>query len=243
MRRQRGASWLFNSRSSGAPRLACLLLFHDMDKRNCAYCGREYAPDRANRRFCALTCSSNSLADRRRRPLADRFWEKVSRGGSTDECWGWNGARHLHGYGIILEGGRGSVPIGAHRASWLLHNGPIPDGLWVLHKCDNPPCCNPEHLFLGTVKDNSVDCARKGRVRGGMPKGKNRGAVNVQAKLTDAAVLAIREEYASGRATYYTLAEQHGVTSSTIGLIVRGVHWCHVGGPRTRNWTKTRCQP
>lgn len=163
------------------------------------------------------------------KPLSDRFWPKVIRRGD-DECWGWSGARDVFGYGV-LGAGRGRGTLGAHRVSWELHNGPIPDGLHVLHKCDNPPCCNPKHLFLGTVKDNSVDCARKGRVRGGMPKGKSRGVANAQARLTDDAVLDIRNAYAAGGETYFTLADRYGVCSETIGQIVRGEHWQHVGGP------------
>lgn len=91
--------------------------------------------------------------------LAARFWDKVAidRG-----CWLWT-AGTRHGYGAISEGGRGSPMIMAHRFSWEFHFGPIPDGLGVLHKCDNPPCVNPAHLFLGTQGDNMRDKAVKGR--------------------------------------------------------------------------------
>lgn len=200
----------------------------------CGQCSVDYVADRQSRRFCSLACSAKHIGDLARRPLADRFWEKVDKG-AADACWDWIGARaavrYLGGYGIIMVV-KGQSPVGAHRVSWELHNGPIPPGMLVCHKCDNPSCTNPKHLFLGTVQDNSIDCARKGRVRGGMPKGKARGTRNPQAKLSDVAVLEIRTAYAGGGVTYFDLAARHGVTYATIGSIVRGDHWQHVGGPR-----------
>lgn len=88
----------------------------------------------------------------------DRFLEKVDKSGS---CWVWTGYRVQFGYGIITTAKRRER---AHRVSYRLHVGPIPDGLLVLHKCDNPPCVNPDHLFLGTDLDNKEDCKRKGRL-------------------------------------------------------------------------------
>lgn len=92
-------------------------------------------------------------------PLADLFWHLVDKRG-PDDCWPWQGSLYV-GYGRIKDGQRGRV--GAHRVSWELHHGPIPDGLWVLHRCDNPPCVNPAHLFLGTPGDNVRDMHAKGR--------------------------------------------------------------------------------
>lgn len=95
--------------------------------------------------------------------LADRLWAKVDKSGGPDACWLWTGHRNQKGYGKI---GADRKTIGAHRGAWMVTNGPIPDGLFVLHRCDNPPCCNPAHLFVGTNADNMTDMAQKGRRKG-----------------------------------------------------------------------------
>jgi hypothetical protein len=77
-----------------------------------------------------------------------------------NECIEWRGARTNEGYGRKWKNGKVRY---THRLAYAWANGPIPDGMWVLHKCDNPPCCNPEHLFLGTNQDNLLDCISKGR--------------------------------------------------------------------------------
>lgn len=115
-----------------------------------------------------------TASDQPRRPEAERFWEKVKK---TPSCWLWTGA-HKDGrwpYGV-LGGGASRVPKLAHRVSWELHHGPIPDGMNVLHKCDNPPCVRPDHLFLGTLSDNTQDMVAKGRAKffGGKP-GRKKG--------------------------------------------------------------------
>lgn len=99
-----------------------------------------------------------------RGPVEQRFWAKVKRG---PDCWLWTGAT-TRGYGHIKRGPANAGTAQATHLSWEIHNGPIPDGLMVLHHCDNPPCVNPEHLYLGTHKDNMRDRAVRGRSRGGL---------------------------------------------------------------------------
>jgi hypothetical protein len=93
--------------------------------------------------------------------MSDRFWSKTETQG---DCLVFKSYYDKDGYGRYrMDGGRSAPKIKAHRAAWILTHGEIPAGLLVLHKCDNPPCVNPEHLFLGTQKDNMVDMAAKGR--------------------------------------------------------------------------------
>ena len=96
-------------------------------------------------------------------PIEERFWRQTNKGGAT-ECWNWTGAPNMWGYGQIRDmNGRYGKKKLAHRISWNIHNGPIPNGMLVLHTCDNPLCVNPNHLWLGTHKDNNDDMMKKGR--------------------------------------------------------------------------------
>ena len=96
----------------------------------------------------------------KKHPIELRFWEKVTRGDES-ECWEWTGFRKPEGYGVfLLKKGRYAT---ASRFAWELTHGPIPDGLCICHTCDNPPCCNPAHLWLGTRADNNRDKTEKGR--------------------------------------------------------------------------------
>lgn len=88
------------------------------------------------------------------------FWKRIVKGESPDQCWSWVGST-AHGYGDFTANRKHHL---AHRHSWLIHYGVIPVGLFVLHRCDNPRCCNPNHLFLGTQKDNIYDAYSKGRM-------------------------------------------------------------------------------
>jgi hypothetical protein len=99
-------------------------------------------------------------------PKRERWEAKIDKSG---ECWIWTGSRGFYGYGQLRTGHSGVLER-AHRLAWEFFRGPIPNGLFVLHRCDSPPCVNPDHLWLGTQRDNLRDCATKGRIRGGRPK-------------------------------------------------------------------------
>lgn len=94
--------------------------------------------------------------------LSVRLWRRVEIGGE-DDCWPWVGWRHRQGYGQIQSGGKKGKMIYTHRVAYMVSVGSIPDGVLVCHSCDNPPCCNPNHLFLGSPSDNVMDSVQKGR--------------------------------------------------------------------------------
>lgn len=150
----------------------------------------------------------------KRSTLAERFWSKVDV--DPDGCWLWNASLSDKGYGKIGLGGRGRGHVPAHRVSWELANGPIPDGLWVLHRCDVRRCVRPDHLFLGTVTDNQLDMARKERWKNQHPT-----------RLTAELVREIKKRRRSGERRV-DLAREYGVTEGTIGRIMRGKVWSHV---------------
>lgn len=147
-----------------------------------------------------------------------RYLAKVDQRG-PDECWPWTACRNPFGYGTF----RGITEQLAHRYGYRLHTGPIPEGMQVCHTCDNPPCQNPRHWFLGTHADNHADKMRKGRART-RPRP---GSSNSQAKLTEDDAAAIRDRYLAGE-TQRALAAVYGVAQTTISKIVRGARWTSV---------------
>jgi hypothetical protein len=148
-----------------------------------------------------------------------RFMEKV-RVGSPDECWLWTAARHSGGYGKFGAGGRFGKTLLSHRASYTIHKGQIPAGLFVCHSCDNRLCVNPAHLWLGTAKDNAADMMRKGRF---VAYDKS-GAQNPAAKITRDQAMEIRRR-AIADERQATIAADFGVSRNLVSEIKRGRIW------------------
>ena len=145
----------------------------------------------------------------RREPVVERFWKYVEK---TDTCWLWTGAKDGGGYGVIGMGGVGGKDEKAHRLSYMIHKGPIPDGKLILHSCDNPPCVNPAHLDPGTLQKNAEDRAIRGRQT---------------RKLQPAQIVQIRKLIKAGmRLT--SIANQFGVHATCILAIRDGRTWKHV---------------
>ncbi len=147
----------------------------------------------------------------------DRFWAKVAIKG-LDDCWEWQASTINSGYGMLVIKRR---HITAHRFSWMLANDTdIPDGLLVLHSCDNKLCCNPAHLRLGTHSDN----IKEAYARGLRVVRDSRGEKHGGAKLTEKDVLEIRRLSAEGK-SYSTLAGEYGVSKATIAFVVTRRKW------------------
>lgn len=153
-----------------------------------------------------------------------RFWSKVDRSGGPDACWLWTANRNRNGYGTLKVGSRRDATrrtMLAHRKAWELMRGQIPPGSCVLHRCDNPPCCNPAHLFLGTQADNLADMHAKGRGRG--PVGRR----NSRARFNEMSVRVIRFLRAKGTPVN-ALARAHKTGRCTIWCIATRRTWQHV---------------
>jgi len=156
------------------------------------------------------------------RPVEERFWDHVSRA-SPAECWEWQGAIEGSGYGYMTLTRTPRRWVRAHRLSYEMHHGPIPDGLAVCHRCDNRLCVNPAHLFAGTWGDNNADRAARGRGR----ENRQHGRANLNAKLTEANVREIISAVASGE-SQGSVSRRIGISQAQVSKIVHGKSWAHL---------------
>jgi len=145
----------------------------------------------------------------------DRFLSKVEK---TENCWIWVGGKHRFGYGIFHFDGKCST---AHKFSYIYFNGEVENNLFVCHKCDNPTCVNPNHLFLGTIQENNADCKNKNRHIKGSKSG--------MSKLNEFQVKQIKNELKN----YYKgiqkdLSLKYNISQSQISAIYRNKEWQHV---------------
>lgn len=184
----------------------------------CETCGIEFSKTNScsrkewdKRKFCSHKC-----ADFNNRNFIEDVWKYINKK-SEDECWEWMGGFDGKGYGrIYFEHKR----RGAHRVVYELTYGKIQNELYVCHKCNNPICCNPKHLYLGTQKDNLKQMIEDGRSHVGEKHG--------LAKLTEEDVLKIRKMYSTGKYTLKTLGETFKTCFQNISDIINRKHWRHI---------------
>jgi len=185
----------------------------EMADRTCQLCGKPFTVPAYKVRLGFGKYCSHACARKGRYPLPEeRFWAQVDKQGPND-CWPWTGCARK-GYGVLYANGRSHY---THRFSYELMHGPIPDGLFACHKCDNPSCCNPAHIFLGTIADNTRDAIRKRR----MPHGEGHS----NSKLTEDDVHQIRADSAAGLASYSTLAKRYDVSKQLIYRVIKRKAW------------------
>jgi hypothetical protein len=149
---------------------------------------------------------------------AERFLAKIDMG-APDECWEWRGDRAPFGHGRLTHAKR---QVLAHRLAYALWNGDLPADAFICHHCDNPPCCNPAHLYAGTHRQNMRDKVVRGRTSS------NPGESNGYARLTDEEVLMIRSDWATGRWKQRELAARYGTSQANVWQIVNRKKWRHL---------------
>lgn len=176
--------------------------------RSCAFCRAAFATRRAAQKYCSHLCAQRHVQGSK----APRFTENIIPEPNSG-CWIWIGHLYGTGYGSISEHGRQRA---AHRYSYERHVGPIPDGLHVLHKCDVRACVNPEHLYLGTSRENARDRVERGSHA--------RGQASSRAKLADQQIVAIR----SMEAPHSAIARMFGVSRQQVTKIKARKAWAHV---------------
>lgn len=150
--------------------------------------------------------------------IEERFWKQVVIVPYDNGCWLWSGHTNQKGYGQIGRGAAGAGEIKAHALSWIIHYGRIPEGKCVLHRCDNPPCVNPNHLWIGTRLDNNRDSVSKGR--------NQRGEKHRFSKFTNQDINDIRSLWP--QMNQADLARRYNVNWSAIWKIVHKKTWKHI---------------
>lgn len=194
--------------------------------RICGYCGTDFVATGGRQFFCCLECRVRSMIMRR----------------GPDDCWFWSGPKRREGHATIgIWDGCSVKHEGVSRLLWKWEHGDIAPGLCVCHRCDNPPCCNLAHFFLGTRAENIADMVAKARHSRGAERSAfirrmndaglvahARGARCSHKKLTEDDVRAIRSSYAAGGVSHAALAKEFGVHRSVIGNVVRLATWAHV---------------
>lgn len=181
--------------------------------RVCPWCQKNFQSRKRSQRFCSPACVREDNASISK--LWKRLWPKIKY--PNNGCWEWQGNKDKDGYGTLRWRGEQRT----HRVAWTLFHGKIQRGLYVLHKCDNPSCVNPTHLFIGDAKLNASDMISKGRQRHPC------GSVHHMAKLTENQVREIRRKYKAGT-RQSELAIRFGIKYVTINHIVCRRTWKHI---------------
>ncbi len=210
---------------------ACKSAIRGPQQKTCEQCGKLFLVDqcridKGEGRFCGSRCFGDSMigVSPCKNSPEERFWSRVNKDGpirshcpEIGPCWLWTGPTDRKGYGRTHLGERSNQ--GAHQTAWIFTRGAITNGLWVLHRCDNPPCVNPNHLFLGTSNDNVQDAVEKGR--------NVKGSRHPLAKIEEADVISIRQLGAAGM-SHRQIGLKYGISPSAAGFIIKRKRWKHV---------------
>ncbi len=196
-------------------------------EKNCLFCGKIITPlisriKRGGGKFCSQHCCGKYNYKNKpcfkKLSAEEYFFKQISTEDHIDNCWIWVGHRNKQGYGRLRVKRKDWV---SHRYSWTIYNGDILSGLCILHRCDNPPCCNPDHLFIGTHQDNSKDMVIKKRNRD------DKGSKHPMHKLNENQVLHIRDSIKNGE-KQSKLAIKYNVGPMTISNIKYRKSWKHI---------------